>query len=151
MDTPIFQMKRFRTPERYSYKLFQTHNKCFSTIQDTCTVMTRALVNFSPWLRICTWLELRGKGMVSYVAEMREEQMVSYVPQVREEQMVRVCLYVYVCVALPLIMGAWSMTVMLWQLYEYYYYYIVTEINMDHWGIKLYYHTNFTMSGAFVS
>ena len=25
------------------------------------TVMTRALVNFSPWLRICSWLELRGK------------------------------------------------------------------------------------------
>ena len=37
--------------------------------------------------------------------------MVSYVPQVREEQMVRICLYVYVCVALP---GAWSMAVMLW-------------------------------------
>ena len=43
-----------------------------------------ALVNFSPWLRICSWLELRGKGMVSYV------------PQVKKEQMVRICLYVYV-------------------------------------------------------
>ena len=65
-------------------------------------------VNFSRWLRICNWLELRGKWRVSYV------------PQVREEQMVRICLYVYVCVAPPMIVGAWSMAVMLWQLYEYY-------------------------------
>ena len=55
--------------------------------KQNCTVMTHALVNFSPWLRICSWLELRGKG---------------YVPQVREEQMVRICLYVYVCVAPPM-------------------------------------------------
>ena len=47
--------------------------------------------------------------------------MVSYVPQVREEQMVRICLYVDVCVAPPMIVGAWSMAVMIWQLYEYYY------------------------------
>ena len=40
--------------------------------------------------------------------------MVSYVPRVREEQMVRICLYVYVFVALPMIVGAWSMAVMLW-------------------------------------
>ena len=35
------------------------------------------------------------------------------------------CLYVhvYVCVALPMVVGAWSMAVVLWQLYEYYYYY----------------------------
>ena len=33
-----------------------------------CTVMTHALVNSSPQLRICSWLELRGKWMVSYVA-----------------------------------------------------------------------------------
>ena len=78
-------------------------------VSKSCTVMTRALVNFSPWLKICSWLELRGKGMVSYV------------PQVREEQMVRICLYVYVCVAQPMIVGAWSMAVMLRQLYEYYY------------------------------
>ena len=57
------------------------------------TVMTHALVNFSPWLRICSWLELRGK------------QMVSYVSQVREEQMVRICLYIHVCVAPPMIVG----------------------------------------------
>ena len=44
-------------------------------------------------------------------------------PQVREEQMVRICLYVYVCVAPPMIVGAWSMAVVLWQLYECYYYY----------------------------
>ena len=74
--------------------------------------MTHALVNFSPWLRICSWLELRGKGLVSYV------------PQVREEQMVRICLYVYTCVAPPMIVGVWSMAVMLWQLHEYYYYYL---------------------------
>ena len=30
-------------------------------------VMPRALVNFSPWLRICNWLELRGKWMVRCV------------------------------------------------------------------------------------
>ena len=40
--------------------------------------------------------------------------MLSYVPQVREEQMVRVCFYVYVCVAPLMIVGAWSMAVMLW-------------------------------------
>ena len=40
--------------------------------------------------------------------------MVSYVPQVREEQVVRICLYVHVCVAPPMIVGAWSMAVMLW-------------------------------------
>ena len=40
--------------------------------------------------------------------------MVSYVPQVREEQMVRICLYVHVCVAPPMIVGVWSMAVMLW-------------------------------------
>ena len=44
--------------------------------------------------------------------------MVSYVPQVREEQMVRICLYVHVCVCVcvapPMIVGAWSMAVMLW-------------------------------------
>ena len=34
--------------------------------------------------------------------------------QVREEQMVRICLYVHVCVAPPMIVGAWSMAVMLW-------------------------------------
>ena len=39
--------------------------------------------------------------------------MVSYVPQVREEQMARIYLYVHVCVALPMIVGAWSMAVML--------------------------------------
>ena len=63
-------------------------------VNKNCMVMTHALVNFSPWLRICSWLELRGKGMVSYV------------PQVREEQVVRMCLYVHVCVAPPMIVGA---------------------------------------------
>ena len=53
--------------------------------QKYCMVMTRVPVNFSPWLRICSWLELRGKWMVSSV------------PQVREEHMVRICLYVHVC------------------------------------------------------
>ena len=28
-DTPIYQMKRLRTPERYSYKPFHTHNKLY--------------------------------------------------------------------------------------------------------------------------
>ena len=70
--------------------------------KQNCKVMTCALVNFSPWLRICSWLELRDKWMVSYV------------PQVREEQMVRICLYLHVCVGLPMIVGAWSMAIMLW-------------------------------------
>ena len=30
-----------------------------------------------------------------------------YVPQVREEQMVKICLYVHVCVAPPMIVGAY--------------------------------------------
>ena len=68
-------------------------------IYKNCMVMTCAPVNFSPWLRICSWLELRGKLMVSYI------------PQVREEQMVRICLYVHVCVAPPIIVGVWSMAV----------------------------------------
>ena len=67
------------------------------------TVMTRALVNFSPWLRICSWLELRCKGMVSYVR------------QVRDKQMVTICLYV----ALPMIVGAWLTAVVLWQLHQF--------------------------------
>ena len=37
--------------------------------------------------------------------------MVSYVSQVREEQIVRICLYVYVRVAPPMIVGVWSMAV----------------------------------------
>ena len=40
-DMPIFEMKRLRTPERYSHKPFQTHDKlyeCFSTIQDAQSV-----------------------------------------------------------------------------------------------------------------
>ena len=45
-------------------------------VNKNCMVMTRALVNFSSWLRICSWLELRGKEMVSYVPQVREEQMV---------------------------------------------------------------------------
>ena len=40
--------------------------------------------------------------------------MVSYVPQVREEQIVKIFLCVYVCVAPPMIVGVWSMAVMLW-------------------------------------
>ena len=63
-------------------------------VNKNCIVMTHALVNFSPSLRICSRLELRGKWMVCYV------------PQVREEQMVRSCLYVHVCVALPIIVGS---------------------------------------------
>ena len=68
-------------------------------VNKKCTVMTHALVNFSPWLRICSGLELRGKWMVSY-----------------EEQMVRMCLCVrvHVYVSPPMIVGAWSMAVMLW-------------------------------------
>ena len=31
--------------------------------------------------------------------------------------------YVHVCGAPPMIVGAWLMAVMLWQLHEYYYYY----------------------------
>ena len=54
-------------------------------VNNNSTVMTCALVNFSPWLRICSWLELRGKWTVSYI------------PQLREEQMVRICLYVCMC------------------------------------------------------
>ena len=72
-------------------------------INKNCMVLARALVNVS------SWLELRGKGLVSYV------------PQLREDHMVRIFLYVYVYVASPMIVGAWSMAVMLWQLHEYYY------------------------------
>ena len=59
------------------------------------------LVIFSPWLRICSWLELRGKRMVSYV------------PQVREEQMITICLCIHVCVAQPMIVDVWLMAVII--------------------------------------
>ena len=39
--------------------------------KQNCMVMTHALVNFSPWLRICSWLELRGKGIGSYIPRVR--------------------------------------------------------------------------------
>ena len=39
--------------------------------------------------------------------------MVRYVPQVREEQMVRIFLYVHVCVALFMIVGVWSIAMVL--------------------------------------
>ena len=42
------------------------------------------------------------------LAGVRGKWMVSYVPQVRE---VRICLYVHVYVAPPMIVGAWSMAV----------------------------------------
>ena len=51
-----------------------------------------------------------------------------------EEQMVRICLYVYVCVAPSMIVGVWSMAVMLWQLYYYYYYYL------HRWNYMLYHY-----------
>ena len=38
---------------------------------------------------------------------MRGMRMVSYVPQVREEQMVKIYLWVHVCVAPSMIVGAW--------------------------------------------
>ena len=43
------------------------------------------VVLFSPWLRICSWLELKGKGMASYVLSVREELWQGF--------------YVHVCVA----------------------------------------------------
>lgn len=46
----------------------------------------------SPWLGICSCLELRSKGVVSYM----------YVPQVKEH-MVSIWLYVHVRVAMPMI------------------------------------------------
>ena len=70
-----------------------------------CTVMTPTLINFSPWLRIYICL-----------VEGQKDGRLNYVPQMREEQMVRICLYVYVRVALPMIVGAWLMAVVLWQL-----------------------------------
>ena len=33
-------------------------------------------------------------------------------------------IHVHVCVALPIVVGAWPMAGTLWQLFEYYYYYI---------------------------
>ena len=34
-----------------------------------------------------------------------------------------VWVHVHVCVALPIVVGAWPMAGTLWQLFEYYYYY----------------------------
>ena len=34
-------------------------------------------------------------------------------------------MYMYVCVAPPMIVGVWLMAVVLWQLYEYYHYYYI--------------------------
>ena len=47
-------------------------------------VLTRTLVNFSPWLRICSWLDqVRGKWMVSYVP-------------LADNRDLAVCIYMYV-------------------------------------------------------
>ena len=46
--------------------------------------------------------------------ELRGKRMLNYVPHVKEEQMVRICLCVHLCVAPPMIVGVWSMAVMLW-------------------------------------
>ena len=42
-----------------------------------CIVMTCALFNLSPWLRICSWLELSGNKLYSQV---REEKMLKDLP-----------------------------------------------------------------------
>ena len=60
---------------------------------------------------------------VIFVEKLQELLGNRYADFDREEQIVRICLYVYVCVAPPMIVGAWSMAIVLWQLYEYYYYY----------------------------
>ena len=58
--------------------------------------------------------QLQSSAEDLHLAGVEGKWMVSYVPQVREEQMVRICLYVHVCVAPPMIVGAWLMAVMLW-------------------------------------
>ena len=40
---------------------------------------------------------------------------------------------VNVCVAPPMIVGAWSMAIVLWQLYEYYFYYYVFHFCRGVW------------------
>ena len=52
--------------------------------KQNCTMMICALVNFSPLLRFCSWLELRGKW-------------ISYVPQVRQEKMACMCMCLWLC------------------------------------------------------
>ena len=71
-------------------------------------VMTRAQGNFNSWLRICSLLEL-SKQMVSFLPWVVEKQVVRislYVP-------IRPCMYIHVYIALPMIVGAWLMAVVL--------------------------------------
>ena len=58
--------------------------------------------------------QLQSLAEVCSRLELKDKWVVSYVPQVKEKQIVRICLYVYVCVAPPMILGAWSMAVVLW-------------------------------------
>ena len=45
-------------------------------------------------------------------------------------------LYVCVCVPPPMIVGVWSMAVMLWQLHEYYYCLTVVKSGKRYSGLK---------------
>ena len=67
-------------------------------VNKNCTVMTHAL---SQLYSLAEDLQLAGV----------EGQMDGKLCSSGEG---RICLYVYVCLALPMIVGAWSMAVMLW-------------------------------------
>ena len=80
-------------------------------VNKNCTVMTRVL---SQLQSLAEDLQLAG------VEGQRDGKLF---PQMREEQMIRISRHVHVCVAPPMIVGALSMAVVLWQLLEYYYCY----------------------------
>ena len=81
--------------------------------------MTHGLVIFSLSPRLGIWgvsLELMGRGVVSWTNEV-SLSMSMYIWGV-----IHVC--VLVCVALPMVVGAWSMVGVLLQLFEYYYLFV---------------------------
>ena len=66
-------------------------------------------------------LELMGIGVVSWTNEVRRSVNVHVNTCSIHLMLIHVC--VHVCVAQPMVVGAWSMVGALRQLFEYYYYY----------------------------
>ena len=111
--------------EKFQILVKETFGRCENK---NCMVAIHASVNFSlsPWLGIWEMLlgpELRGRGMVY----KGWDALVSYASKVRCVLVIVMYVYLQVCVcvllALPMFVGVWSMTGLLWQLIEYYYYY----------------------------
>ena len=99
--------------------------------------MTRAVINFSLSPHLGVWgvpLGLKGKGMVSsgkvscivFVMHLLVHVMCVFVHvhvlvgvNVSVIMCILVWIHVHVCIAPPIVMGAWPVAGTLWQLFEY--------------------------------